>query len=355
MKLVTLLLIATFCANPCVAQNSEKLKHDVEQTLEREEFSQVSGIVLVAVGDDVLLSKGLGTADEKNKIRFSEDTIISIGSITKQFTGAAILNLEMQGKLKVEDKIGQYLPKLKAPLSERTIHEFLTHSSGIRLQSGDDRAAVSEADIIEQLNAADHAAPGKYHYSNLGYSLLGMVVEKLSDQSYGAFLRKEFFSKIGMEDTGYLIQDLESKPVALGYLEGKDWGYLHDKNWTSDGPYWNLRANGGILSTAHDMFLWQQSFKNSELLSEAAKAKYFAPHVREFDDHESYYGYGWVNEPLDSKSKATVIWHDGGNGIFSADARYYTHSKIYYFVAGNRSDGEIFPLSEALHNLISQY
>ncbi|WGP00189.1 hypothetical protein QFX18_09015 [Saccharophagus degradans] len=105
-----------------------------------------------------------------------------------------------------------------------------------------------------------------------------------------------------------------------------------------------------MLSTAEYMYKWHNALLTNKYLSNKAKEKLFGLHAREYPDVESYYGYGWVTEILPNKNK--VIWHNGGDRIFSADVRFYPSSSSYYFIAGNRSDGEIFEISEDIHRLL---
>ena len=107
-----------------------------------------------------------------------------------------------------------------------------------------------------------------------------------------------------------------------------------------------------MLSTAEYMYKCHNALLTNKYLSNKAKEKLFGLHAREYPDVESYYGYGQVTEILPNKNK--VIWHNGGNRIFSADVRYYPSSNNYYFIAGNRSDGEIFEISEDIHRLLSK-
>lgn len=310
-----------------------------------------SGVLLVAQGDRIILSKGFGYSNKSEQTLFSEQTVVSIGSITKQFTGAAILKLEMQGKLSTDDKVSEYIPLLGKHLSDITLHELLTHTSGITDETGDDYDEITKDKLIASLNATPLSYPkGSHKYSNIGYSLLALVVENVSNQSLDEFLNLSFFKPIGMKQTGYVVPNFVDSHVAHGYRGAKDWGRPNTKNWQSDGPYWNLRGNGGILSTAHDMYLWHLALQTQSVLSESAKVKLFGKHTREIPNTETYYGYGWAIEEFEDGEK--MIWHNGGNGIFSADLRSYPNKSIFYFIAGNSSDNQVWDASERLHKYI---
>lgn len=353
MKIFFVLLVSLVVPQ-CLAnvESQRRISDQIVSLLNQPEFSRVAGVVYVTIGDRVVVNQGLGLADASKKIPYRATTMTTVGSITKQFTGAAISKLEMQGKLTTQDTISQHIPELKGAISDVTLHELLTHTAGITNETGPDDAPMTQAALIKHVNKLQLTySRGEHHYSNLGYSLLGMVVERLSGKPLDVYLAESFFNKIGMKNTGYTQPSYKDEDTAKGYFEGKDWGYLQHKNWQATGPYWNLRANGGMLSTAQDMHLWMRALMDGDYLGDAQQEKLFGMHVKECEDCAGYYGYGWVIEPLDEDK--IMIWHNGGNGIFSADVRYYTSSKIFYFVAGNRSDGEIYDLSDALHELLA--
>ena len=354
MKFLLSLLLSVLIKNAIADDGAEQaLANDINAILKKNQFSTIAGIAYVAIDDQVVVNQGLGFADVEKKIPFKATTMTTVGSITKQFTGAAISKLEMQGKLTTEDKISQHLPGLKGAISEVTLHELLTHTAGITEETGRDDAPMTKQGLIEHLNKQQLAFPrGEHHYSNLGYSLLGMVVEGVSGKPLDVYLAENFFDAIGMKNTGYTHPNYKDTDTARGYFDGEDWGYLQHKNWQASGPYWNLRANGGMLSTAQDMHLWMRALMEGDYLGDVQQKMLFGMHVKECEDCLGYYGYGWVIEPLDGDK--IMIWHNGGNGIFSADVRYYPESKLFYFVAGNRSDGEIYDLSDALHELLSE-
>ena len=292
-----------------------------------------SGSMLVAERGEVFFAKGYGMADRENNVPFTTQTAFDIGSITKQFTASAILKLEMQGKLSVEDKLTKFFDDVPADKSEITLHQLLTHSSGMRDGFGFDYQRMPR-DVFIKLAMGSKLLwkPGEqYRYSNAGYSILGIIIEKLTGATYERFLHDELFEPAGMRQTGYRMPDWKQQRVAHGYQRGRDWGTPLDKRWDKDGPYWNLRANGGILSTVWDMYRWHLALQGEEILNKEAKEKQFAPHVREGPDAVSYYGYGWVwvKTPRDT----LLNTHNGGNGIFFADFRRYVEDDVVFILA----------------------
>jgi CubicO group peptidase (beta-lactamase class C family) len=277
------------------------------------------GSALVVKGDAILLRKGYGLSDREAGVPYDAGTVWSLGSITKQFTAAAILKLEMQGRLRVEDPVSRFLPAVPADKRAITIHELLTHTSGLDSDFASDFDPVGRDEYVARALASKLLSPPgtAYHYSNAGYSLLGAIVEIASGQPYERYLREALFLPAGMKDTGYRLAAWDPKKIAVGYRDGTRWGRLTDKPWAPDGPYWALRANGAIHTTLDDMLAWHRALKGEAVLSAAEKAKMFAKQVAEEPGGDSYYGYGWTVR--DEPGAGRVVGHNGGNGVFYAE------------------------------------
>ncbi len=295
-----------------------------------------SGVLLVAKNGQIVLEKGYNLANREDKTAYTAQTVFTVGSITKQFTGAAILKLEMQGKIRTSDKITKYFKDVPQDKADITLHQLLTHSAGFIHALGGDYEKLTRDDVIKKALASQlKYVPGsKHEYSNVGYSLLGAIIEIVTKDSYERYLHDNLFRPAGMASTGYVIPKFKREKLAVGYREdGTRWGSPLDHAWDEDGPYWNLRANGGILSTVGDLYKWHLALEGERILSKNAKEKYFAPHIAEQPEAVSFYGYGWVNEK--TPRGTTLIWHDGGNGFFYADFRRYIDEKVVYIIATN--------------------
>ncbi len=324
----------------------------IDRYLTRQAEDGFSGVILAAQGGKLVIAKGYGLADQENEVPFTPDTPFSVGSLTKQFTAAAILKLEMQDKLRVTDKVSKYFDNVPPDKQSMTLHHLLTHSSGLKSDFGRDYDPMTRKQIIKQCMESELLWPPgtRYRYSNAGYSLLAAIIEQLTGDSYERYLHDQLFQPAGMMSTGYKIPKWDRAKLAHGYLrDGKDWGTMLDHRWDSDGPYWNLRGNGGIMSTAKDMFRWHQALNGNQILSDEAKRKYFTAHVRE-EPASTYYGYGWV--VVDRKDKGKVLWHDGSNGVFFADAMRYLDDDVFLLMASNRADRMIGQHKTALVNMV---
>jgi CubicO group peptidase (beta-lactamase class C family) len=309
--------------------------------LKRLEKLGFAGVVLVAKGDTPLLAEGFGLADREHGVRWTPGTISDIGSITKQFTGAAILKFEEDGKLHVDDPIALYFQGVPADKAGITLHQLLTHSSGLGDPDIGDFEAVPLDEYLKQVFAQPLLfVPGKgYTYSNANFSLLGAILEKLSGKPYEAVLRERLFLPNGMFETGYTLPAWGESRFAPGYdADGGRWGTFLERPTAADGPHWALRANGGIHTTVYDMLRWARALLGGRVLTPASMEKLWAPHVSEGGD--TFYGYGWSVAKAPDGTK--IVTHNGGNGIYFADLAIVPDKGLVVFlmtnvIAANRS------------------
>ena len=311
-----------------------------------------SGVVLAARDGKLVLAKGYGLADREAGTPFRVDSVVSIGSVTKQFTAAAILKLEQDGKLSVEDSVAKFYPDAPADKRGITLHQLLTHTAGLDSDfAGDYDAVDRDAYVGRILGSKLRSAPGTtHHYANSGYSLLAAVVEKASGMPYETYLREKLFLPAGMKETGYKQPAWPTSRVAVGY-RGKDrWGTILEKKWLPDGPGWALRGNGGIHTTMADMVRWERVLEgDGNLLSAASRKKMFTAWTPEQPGGESFYGYGWAI--FATPRGGRLIAHDGGNGIFSFDDRRYVDDGLLVLTFGNSSDAKAFRMTEDVARL----
>ena len=329
-------------ASPAPSTESGPRDPSVEKFLDDTLPDGTSGTVVAARDGSVAHCRGFGLADRDAKVAARCDTVYDTMSMTKQFTAAAILKLEMMGKLRVSDPISKFVGPVPDDKRAITLHHLLTHTAGLTEGLGGDYEALSQREMLDgALESELRSAPGtEYSYSNLGYSMLAAIIEKVSGRSYEEFLAENLFAPAGMTQTGYVLPEWEPDQVAVEYDEnGEPKGKPFDHPWAEDGPYWNLRGNGGLLCTARDMFRWHVALRGEEILSKSAKDKLFKPHVPEEESGDSYYGYGWVVSPTD---EGRVVWHDGGNGwSLGVMARFPDQDAMVFWVSNHAyKDGE---------------
>ena len=288
-----------------------------------------SGTVLLADRGKVVLHKGYGFADAAGRKPVTTETVFDIGSLTKQFTSAAIMKLEMAGKLSTSDPINKYLSNVPADKSEITLHHLLTHTAGLGMYSGGDYDVAPRDETISRIFGTPlQSRPGEtFSYSNPGYSLLAAIIERVSGEPYEAFLRSHLFQPAGMRMTGYRLPKWESAHLARGYMDARDRGTPLDHRWAETGPYWNLFGNGGMLSTTGDLHRWAQALQGEEILSAGAKQKLFTPALKN-------YAYGWR---VAESAHGRHISHggDSDNG-FSTNFNMYPERDAVVIVLTNR-------------------
>jgi CubicO group peptidase (beta-lactamase class C family) len=272
--------------------------------------------VLIAQNGKILLEKGYGLSDVEHRVPVTPQTPFRIGSITKQFTAAAILKLQEQGKLTVQDKLSKYIADFPRG-DEVTLHHLLTHTSGIHSYTSKPNfaeqaiRAVKTDELIQSIkNDPYDFDPGtKWLYSNSGYFLLGYIVEKVSGQAYGDFLRTQFFEPLGMTSTGVHRAGVKLPNEALGYeYSGGDPARAAD---------WDMTWAGGagvLYSTVGDLYRWNEAVFGGKVLTQISLQTAFTA-AKTTDGLNTGYGYGWG---LSTLRGSQIIAHGGGLPGFSS-------------------------------------
>lgn len=346
-----LLLLPIYGITPRM-EADEDLARRVDEYMSRMTEAGFTGSLLVAKNGEIILSKGYGMADPDRGIPATDETVFTIGSITKQFTGAAVLKLWMMGKVGLQDPITEYFEDVPDDKKGITIHHLLTHTAGFRGAVGDDRDPIGRESFLKlAMESKLNREPGTlYEYSNVGYSLLGIIIELVSGRGYESFLHEHLFKPAGMNKTGYLIPDWKDEDFAVGYRGGERWGTIRDFPWADDGPGWHLRANGGILSTVTDMYRWHLALEGDEVLSREAKRLFQTPHVPEGQGADSHYGYGWAVSTTPRNTR--LVAHNGGNMVFAADFLRFVDEDVVIFAASNTAEIKAFRVSDVVSRIV---
>ena len=153
-----------------------------------------------------------------------------------------------------------------------------------------------------------------------------------------------------MSSTGYSIPKFSAEMIAVGYKDKEIWGQPTEKSWDKDAPYWHLKGNGGILSTAEDLYKWNQALASDTILSSDAKKKYYHPELRPNEDPNPYYGYGW--DMFKTKRNTFVARHNGTNRIFFADFHRYLDERVTIISLSNRANQDFVPINREISRLI---
>ncbi|MDB4890645.1 MAG: hypothetical protein JWL61_2500 [Gemmatimonadetes bacterium] len=253
----------------------------LDSTMRVAERAGFSGVVRVEREGKVLLDKGYGYANRAARTPFTRETVVQIGSNTKDFTAVAILQLQAAGKLSLSDTLGKYFSSAPADKRGITIRQLMDHRAGFPLGIGGDFDAFGRSLLVD---SAMHTkllfAPGsRESYSNTGFSLLAAIIEQVTGKTYDVHVRDAIIAPLGLRRTGFLLPKFHANELAHGYQpKGSDAGTMLAKAHAPDGPYWNLRGNGGMLSTTGEMSAFYKAlFDGDKLLTKAARDDRFAP------------------------------------------------------------------------------
>ena len=298
-----------------------------------------SGAVLVAKNGDVLLRKGYGWADVKRRIPIQADTVFDIGSGVKSFTATAIMQLEEQGKLNTSDLMSKYIKNVPPDKKDITIHQLLTHTSGLDFDYFYDQATPADRVIMRDREKYINGVlghplkfkPGEGRtYSNTGFSLLAAIIENVSGQRYEEYVRQHLFRPAGMTETGYYIPRNLAR-VARGYNDGDaDFGYPWETQWDGNRPLWDLIGNGGMLTTVDDVHKWLAAIKGDKIVSQKSKDKMFQVYYPKSDQ-----GYGW--NVWRTQDKPYV--YRAGDAVpqaWNAEFRWYKDDDLIAVVLSNK-------------------
>jgi CubicO group peptidase (beta-lactamase class C family) len=294
--------------------------------------------VLVMRDDTVLVQKAFGLADVEAGVVATAQTNYRLASVSKQFTAAAILLLVADGRLAVTDLASKHLPELPPHASGVTVRHLLTHTSGIRdyedFVPDTQTYQVKDRDALDLIRTqADrlHFTPGSaWRYSNTGYALLALIVERVSGQPYGAFLQARIFDPVGMSAT---VAHEEGRTIvahrAYGYRVSGDTVRRTDQSNTSA-----VLGDGGIYSSVVDLAKWHAALDAGDLIPRALWTEATTPFVLT-DGTPTEYGYGWF---IDTFEGTPRLRHHGETRGFTNIAYRFPAHRLTIVVLTNRSD-----------------
>jgi len=293
-----------------------------------DEAKTFMGSVLVARDGQVLVSRGYGYANLEWNIPNTPATRFRLGSITKQFTSAAILLLEERGKLRIDDPVKKHLPDAPAAWDQVTIFHLLTHTSGIPsftgfsdYQSSKMVSSPVEKTVTRFSDKPLEFQPGeKWNYSNSGYVLLGRLIEKISGQTYEDFIQESIFTPLGMKESGYDSNMQLIPQRASGYSPSPK-GPVNAEFIHMSIPH----AAGALYSTTEDLLRWTQALFGGKLLSPASLEKMTTPFKND-------YAFGLE---VRTSNGRRVINHGGGIEGFNTMLAYHPDTKLTIAVLAN--------------------
>lgn len=351
--LAFLLLLAALCPLAAPSQTEGALNAKDQEAVDQAHAYLASqsangsfrGSVLIGIHGKIAFERSYGLANEEWNIPNTPITKFRIASLTKQFTAASILLLEERGKLSVKDPVSKYIPNLPEPWQPITLHQLLTHTSGIPAPSPDsaadkqfDRTGATPQQLLQdaQSKPLDFPPGSRLAYSNRGYILLGMVIEKVSGQTYADFLHDNIFSPLGMTGSGY--------DVATALLLHRASGYSLQDGHLANADFVDMSvpfSAGGLYSTVEDLYRWNEALATpGKLLSAKSLAQMFAVYPETSTNGGLNYGYGTV---ITHRFGKVLYSHGGGVTGFQSSIQRYPHEHICIVILSNLDPAEPGP------------
>lgn len=322
------------------------------------EYGKFNGSVLVSNQGKIIYKKGFGMANMEWNIPNKPNTKHRLGSITKQFTAMLILQLAADGKLDLHAPIVDYLPDYpEATGSKITTHHLLTHTSGIPNYTAfpgffkdESRNPYTPDEFVKKFSdKALEFSPGeRFNYSNSGYFLLGVIVEKLSGKTYEEMLHDKIFTPLQMNDSGYDNHGDILKNRATGYEKNGN-TYVNSRYLDMSIPY----AAGSMYSTVEDLYLWDQALYTNKLLPKAYMDMYFKPYIPAFGNN--HYAYGWgVGKGVIGKSTDSIytIGHGGGINGFNTIISRAISDKSLVVLLNNTGGAPLNNMTRAIRGIL---
>jgi CubicO group peptidase (beta-lactamase class C family) len=284
------------------------------------------GTVLVAREGQIVLAKGYGLADADRVIRNTAATRFELNSMTKMFTGVAILQLEAAGRLHVTDSVERYLGPFPADKQGATIEQLASHTAGL-IEAGADLAGDTRAAFVQDVKQIPRESPPgeQYRYTNAGYSLLAAIIEQVSGGSYEGYLLTHLLKPVGMRSATFRDRlPRGDSRFARGYV-----GTPVRLEPGPPNPYvWGTRGAGGVWATVGDVYRWLLAVQGDSLLPAPQRRLLFSP-----PRPPSREAYGW-HVTTDSGGRS-LIQKGGGSDDFATDMLYYPSDRVVIIWASN--------------------
>lgn len=296
----------------------------------------VPGVVIGVRKGNATFTKAWGDFDVESHVPEQPGTVHQIASVSKQFTAAAILRLVEQGKVKLDDRASLWIPELDARFDGVTLERLMSHTSGLLEFSetlGDLYSPKSQQQLLAAVRPPFFNPGARFFYSNMGYSLLAMVIERASNQTYEQFLRDQFFVPFGLEDTTICGQ---TAPVPVGYEPGSPRRRARPYDMSI------FFGSGSLCSTALDLLDWNHARVSGMAVSAesySTMSTAFPPRVTP----PFPYGFALIPDTLDGRRR---IWHNGALPGFTSHLSWYQDEQLTITVLVNFFDTENDPATE---------
>lgn len=307
---------------------------------------KIVGLSLAVIKNGkAVINRGYGLANAEHNTPLTAETVIRLGSVSKQFFTTAIFKLQEEGKLNIEDSVHTFFPDAPETWRPIQVKHLMSHTSGLKRESPayDNNKMITDLEIIKAAYPLplDFKTGEKYQYCNLAYYMLAQIITQTSRMPWQNYIREKLFIPAGMKNSGmtdfYLI------------IPNRANGYMHKNGRlvNADAMY-AVRPSGGFLSTSTDMILWDKvlSEKNTILKKESWELLW-QPFIKTSDKPESkaYYGFGWV---IDERNGHKVIEHGGSNVGFRSYYSRFVNDDLSIIIMTNTDEANPGAIVRAL-------
>lgn len=348
MKFILLVFSLTFIFD---AVNAQSIAQQADSIMQELYTSDNPGAVLLIEKDGkTIIEKGYGLADLKTKTSVNASTDFRLASVSKQFTAMSIMLLAERKQLSLNDPIVKYFPGLPIALQSVTIRELLTHSSGIwdyeALIPDTQKTQVLDEDVLKLIKTKDstYFKPGtQFRYSNTGYCLLALIVQKVSGEPFAIFVKKNIFDPLKMKSSREYIDGENIPDRAYGYHWNNNAYHFADQSVTSA-----TKGDGGVYTSLKDYLKWNNALDKNQLLSKSLMDSIFTGHVT--IKNGVRYGYGWfIGKESDG---TTCMFHSGESTGFHNIVYRNPQRHLLIVIFSNRDDNAIARAFDEIANLM---
>lgn len=317
MKANTLLIILLLTFSIISCAEKRNIKEKIDSIFAEFNSGCTPGVsVAVVKSGELIYQNGFGYADLEKRVKIEPETNFRLASITKQFTALSILILEDEGKLKLNDKLSKYFPELPGYADSISLKNILQHTLGLLAYedyiNGKDTVQLKDDDVLEILINQDstYFYPGtKHRYSNSGYAILALLVERLSGLTFPEFLNEKIFIPLKMDNTIAYVNGINTVPNrSFGYAKTDSGFVFSDQSLTSA-----ILGDGGIYSSTIDLLKWDKEVESPTLIPEAKFQRSFEKGIN-LNEETFDYGFGWRLDPYKNYKRN---YHTGSTCGFS--------------------------------------
>lgn len=332
-----------------------KVNHKLDSLFKRfNKRYDFHGSVIVAKKGKVIFKNHYGYADFKQKSTIDDNSIFQLASVSKQFTAAAILILQEDGKLGLDDKVIKFFPEF--PYQEVTIRQLLTHTSGLPKyfwlaeHKWDQDHAPSNTEMMDMLSKHDvqrFFSPGaNFDYSNTGYFVLASVIEKITDQDFGEFVEDQIFKPLHMKNT--FVYRYEQDDMKEGQLDGYR---IYRRRWHAKiGGTVNdaIVGDKNVYSTTEDMLKWIQGLNSGKIISESTLAQMYSRGETKYK-RKVPYGFGFrIKDDENNK----VIYHNGKWNGFTTSLMQYPEEELVVITLEHSNYNSMKTLNQKVKSIV---